>query len=274
MNNLKKYVPKRTYKERGQLQSRKKLGFLEKKKDYKVRANDFQKKQKKYKTLVEQTRTKNPDEFYFQMDNSKIIDGENYTINKEDDRKQVIQKRINNHQKILNLVNHKRSVVDKLSKKLEVEMQGISNTLKLEDNEEEDIDDEEDNEDINNNSKKPFSHKLFFDDMEEIENFEAEKHFNTSSNMIGNTHNRIKNTQLNQFNYNQLNLKEEDIKEEAVQKKRDIKKLIQNREKLSTLSKISNTLEYQKHMIVPGKKRKVEGNNGLHNFKFFNERKK
>ena len=73
LKNIKKYIPKRKYRERSQLESRKKLGLLEKKLDYKIRAEDYHKKEKRFKKIKEDIRTKNPDEFYFKMANSKII---------------------------------------------------------------------------------------------------------------------------------------------------------------------------------------------------------
>lgn len=41
---IKNTLPKRMYKERGQLQRREHLGLLEKRKDYKRRSNDFKNK--------------------------------------------------------------------------------------------------------------------------------------------------------------------------------------------------------------------------------------
>lgn len=73
LKNLKKYIPKRKYRERSQLSSRKKLGFLEKKQDYKVRSEDYHQKEEKYKKLKEQARQKNPEEFYFKMNKSKTF---------------------------------------------------------------------------------------------------------------------------------------------------------------------------------------------------------
>ena len=62
---------RRTHKERGQLSGRERLGLLEKKKDYLLRARDYHFKQKRLKALKEKALARNPDEFYFKMINSK-----------------------------------------------------------------------------------------------------------------------------------------------------------------------------------------------------------
>ncbi|KAL1511049.1 hypothetical protein AB1Y20_005873 [Prymnesium parvum] len=75
MSSLKNLVKTRTYRERAQPAARKNLGLLEKKKDYKLRANDFHRKQEALKVLQEKAAFKNPDEFYYKMVHTKMQDG-------------------------------------------------------------------------------------------------------------------------------------------------------------------------------------------------------
>jgi U3 small nucleolar RNA-associated protein 11 len=72
MSSLRNAVKRRTHKERSQPAERKRLGLLEKHKDYTQRAQDFNKKEKTIQVFREKAAFKNPDEFYFKMINNKL----------------------------------------------------------------------------------------------------------------------------------------------------------------------------------------------------------
>eukprot|EP00899_Mesostigma_viride_P025834 jgi/Mesvir1/6435/Mv19520-RA.1 len=77
MSSFKKAIPRREHKERSQPSARKHLGLLEKKKDYILRAKSYHKKEATIKALQAKAAQRNPDEFYFRMQNMQTKDGVN-----------------------------------------------------------------------------------------------------------------------------------------------------------------------------------------------------
>lgn len=66
-SNLNKHLSRREHKERGQLSSRRKLGQLEKHKDYVIRARKRHAKVKRLNELKRAAAQRNPDEFQIGM---------------------------------------------------------------------------------------------------------------------------------------------------------------------------------------------------------------
>jgi U3 small nucleolar RNA-associated protein 11 len=71
MSSFKNAFKGRAHKERSQVSTRKKLGILEKNKDYKLRAVNFHRKQEKLNVLREKAEFRNPNEFHMMMIHGK-----------------------------------------------------------------------------------------------------------------------------------------------------------------------------------------------------------
>lgn len=71
MSSLRNSLHRKNHKERSQLSHRSRLGFLEKHKDYVLRARDYHSKQDRITRLRQKAADRNKDEFYFGMTRQK-----------------------------------------------------------------------------------------------------------------------------------------------------------------------------------------------------------
>ena len=227
LKNIKKYIPRRKYRERSQNERRKKLGFLEKKQDYKIRAEDYHNKEKKYKNLKEAARTRNPDEFYHKMIKAKIIDGEHVQF---PDDKTLEQKIVTNTQ-FINLVNFKKS-------QLENEAEKMKNRLQL-------------NKDIFDQGDKSI-HTIYYDDEDEyFEELKKEKEEEKKNILLNKKRN--------------LNKEEDDNNKELSAENKQLINIYKQRKKhIKQLEQISQGLQEQKELLKPGKKKKI--GNGVYKY--------
>ena len=231
LKNIKKYIPRRKYRERGQIERRKRLGFLEKKQDYKIRAEDYHEKEKKYKNLKEAARTRNPDEFYHKMIKAKIIDGEHVQF---PDDKNLEQKLVTNTQ-FINLVNFKKSQLEKEAEKMKVRLQLNKNIFEGGDKS---------------------IHTLYYEDEDEfLEEQKKEKEF---LNKKRNLDNKEENDEI------------EEDKKLTPENKQLINTYKQRKKHIKQLEQISQGLQEQKELLKGGKKKKI--GDGV--YKYFMERKK
>ncbi|KAJ2452216.1 hypothetical protein EV183_003074 [Coemansia sp. RSA 2336] len=166
VSSLKKFAPRREHKERGQLSKRKHLGHLEKHKDYVLRAKDFKEKQRVLKRLRERAETRNPDEFYFNMERSQIKDG----VHVEDRRTALsaeVQRLMDTQD--VTYVKMQRDINRKKIEKLQHELH-LADTPQ--------------------GSHNGPRHTVFVETEEDVQNFDAAKHFNTLPEFVRRKHNR------------------------------------------------------------------------------------
>ncbi|EMG48641.1 UTP11 U3 small nucleolar RNA-associated protein 11 [Candida maltosa Xu316] len=240
-------VQKKQHRERSQKESRAKYGLLEKKKDYKLRAADYHKKQAALKALKEKAKLHNPDEYYHAM-----------TSKKTDDRGILVSDRGNevlsvDQAKLLKTqdVNYIRTMRLNELKKIEKEKQG-----------------------------KLFSgsgkHTVFVDSIEEQESFKPEEFFNTDEALLDNRQNRLR---LEQLHDNSGLLKSNDLdldgKNSLDMKKLKQYKLLQRRlKKEQELKEVESIMYTNLEKMKKGNKKKITDSNGKVHFKWKNQRKR
>jgi len=157
----------KTHRERHQPSARKSLGLLEKKKDYKLRAKDYNAKKDTLKRLAKRTLNKNPDEFYHHMINSQMKDGVHYEKSKEETLTPEQVKLMQTQD--LRYVTYKRNIERKKIEKLRAGLQLLDAT-----------------------DKAPNKHTFFVDSDSQVKNFDLAKELDTHPALLGRSYNRLK----------------------------------------------------------------------------------
>nr|XP_020656245.1 probable U3 small nucleolar RNA-associated protein 11 [Pogona vitticeps] len=155
----------RAHRERAQPGSRKRLGLLEKKKDYKLRANDYHKKQKALQALRRKAQEKNPDEFYFRMTRVQLQDGV-HVIKQPEEETTLEQQKLMRTQD-LKYIEMKRVAEAKKIERLKSEL----HLLEAE-------------------GKQANKHTFFFDTKEEVRTFDLATQLNTAPELVSRVYNR------------------------------------------------------------------------------------
>ncbi|KAH7156669.1 small-subunit processome [Dactylonectria macrodidyma] len=184
MSSMRNAVQRRPHRERAQPLERRRLGLLEKHKDYSLRAKDFNEKKAKLKALREKAAERNEDEFYFGMlsrkgPGSRIMDGRRWTGTVEGDRgnkaMDVDTVRLLKTQDI-GYARTMKQVVSKEIAKLEEQIVLTRGFDKLDEEEQQEDDDDDDEFDFSMPSKPKAPRKIvFFDDEEEREELRQEQ---------------------------------------------------------------------------------------------------
>ncbi|XP_048860794.1 probable U3 small nucleolar RNA-associated protein 11 [Brienomyrus brachyistius] len=156
----------RNHKERSQPGFRKHFGILEKKKDYRLRADDYHKKQNTLLALRKKAQRKNPDEFYFNMINSRLQDGVHTKKPKNDDTMTEEQKMMMRTQDI-GYVRMKRVAEAKKIERLRSELHLLDAEGKMKN-----------------------KHTFFVDTKKEVDNFDLATHLDTAPELVSRVFNR------------------------------------------------------------------------------------
>ncbi|XP_038157191.1 probable U3 small nucleolar RNA-associated protein 11 [Cyprinodon tularosa] len=240
----------RNHHERSQLVSRKTLGLLEKKKDYKLRADDYHKKQNTLAALRKKAMEKNPDEFYFNMISSKLEDGV-HVMKKTEEEVTEEQKKVMRTQDI-KYVEMKRVAE---AKKIE-RLKGELHLLDAE-------------------SKQKNKHTFFVDSKKEVQTFDLAGHLNTAPELVDRVYNRP-TLQTLETKTIKGTMEPKIIQKLARQRKHQYKILSQRIDRERKMFVISQKIQTRKDLQDKNKKVKVrkETQNSAAIYKFESKRKR
>lgn len=193
MSSLRNAVKRVTHKERSQPTKRAHLGILEKKKDYKIRSQDYHKKQDVLSNLRTKASMKNPDEFYFGMNNAQI-DGEakRHLKTREADRRE--REKVIGPEAVKLMKSQDLSYVRMQTLKDMRRVEKMQSSLQM-------LGDNPVGKDRNNTvDKNRGKHTLFMESKEKASNFDVAEHFDTVPELAGRAFNRPRKETLVQMN--------------------------------------------------------------------------
>ncbi|XP_033740751.1 LOW QUALITY PROTEIN: probable U3 small nucleolar RNA-associated protein 11 [Pecten maximus] len=230
LRNLEK-ARARKHRERSQPAARAKLGYLEKKKDYKERASDYHRQQNTLKALKKKALNRNPDEFYFNMVRTQKVDGVHQRKEETEPEVTEVQTKFMFSQD-LRYVNMKRTAELKKIEKLK-------SSLHLLDSED----------------KPKNKHTIFVDTEKDVKKFDAAKHFDTHPSLLGRAYNRP-TTQMLQTGQIPAPADQTELEELAKEQEKKYKELTKRIEREKELRIIAQKLEMKKHLMAKKEKKK------------------
>ena len=253
MSSLKNALKsQKTHRERHQPELRSKLGLLEKKKDYKLRADDFNKKKKALQHLRKKALNKNPDEFYYHMINSKQVDGVHKEKNKETPLSEEQIKLMQTQDKKY-IMNKRTSEINKIEK--------LRASLQL----------------ISSEDKPKNTHTFFVESEKEKKKFNIASRLNTHPSLLDRTHNRptLKDLEMGKFDFD--NLDPEALEEISKKSEKAYKELHQRLEREKQLAVVQRKMEMKaalREKIKPIRQVAPEGKDAAPVFLWPQERKR
>lgn len=238
MSSLRNVVKRREHKERGQLRDRRKLGLLEKHKDYVKRARNYNSKQKQLKTLQLKAALRNPDEFYHRMRESKTENGVHVSTHNHLKPVSSETLRVLKTQDLAYL-HLKRAVDLRKAEKLNCGLHFVD-------------------------APKDNQHIVFVDEQDQVENFDVAEHFDTAPELVDRVFNRIRKRDLETAELPDLTANSKQKYKMQVEKNAMYRELKERLTRAKKIGQMSAKLDLERKVQTRGKKKKVKAaENGM-----------
>eukprot|EP00210_Caulerpa_lentillifera_P001508 g1446.t1 len=220
MSSLRKYLKRKSYKERSQPASRRDFGLLEKHKDYIERAKVYHEHQAKLENLQREAEERNPNEFYFSMEHERTRGGIPINVEKELSLDEEVQLK----SKDLNFVNMRIQQETKEIARLRSNLHALDNPP-------------------SNNT-----HVVFVDTEKQAANFHETQFFGTSKQHLKRGYNRSRKTQTKPQTTTTLASSEEEAKSHQ-ERILQYSELTRRTDVLESLKSLANELWIKKQVI-------------------------
>ncbi|XP_034553678.1 probable U3 small nucleolar RNA-associated protein 11 [Notolabrus celidotus] len=236
MSSFRKALKSRqkNHHERSQPGFRKNLGLLEKKKDYKLRADDYHKKQNTLAALRKKALDKNPDEFYHKMISSQLEDGV-HVAKKEKEEEEVTEEQ----KKMMRTQDIKYVEMKRVAEAKKIER--LKGELHL----------------LDADSKQKNKHTFFVDTKKEVVSFDLANHLNTAPELLDRVYNRPTLETL-ETKVIKAAAEPETVKKLARQRKHQYKILSQRIDREKKMYVISQKIQTRKDLQDKTKKVRVK----------------
>lgn len=225
MSSLKRSskVGQRIHRERAQPESRAQFGFLEKKKDYVLRAKDYNFKKRKLQRLRQKALSRNPDEFHFHMIRSHVgEDGVHHENKPRPDEDTVVQRKLKDLED-LKYVKHRLNIENRKIEKLQATLHFVDASV------------------VKN------THTIFVDSEEQAKKFDLVEYFDTPKELLDRRYNRPRTSTLAK-NF-VVNVKtKEDVKEADRERRKMYNELLKRIQRAKELKVVVEKLEVKKNV--------------------------
>lgn len=238
MSAFRNVEPRREHRERAQPAERKKLGFLEKHKDYKLRAANFHRREDRIKALKLRAKLRNPDEFYFGMVSSKTKNGAHVNVDAAESLSTDMVKLLKTQD--MAYINVKATAEHNRIEKLRSQLHGLG---------------EVDNKELGR------SHLVFVDSKEDVKEFDAAEHFDTDPTLVNRAFNRPrKETLATVAPIGEVD--RETLKANNKERRAAYREVIDRAQRAKKLRVAAEHLQVQRNVMGKGKKVKVQDASG------------
>lgn len=238
MSSLRNVVKRREHKERGQLHERRKLGLLEKHKDYVKRARDYNQKQKRLTTLRIKAALRNPDEFDRRMSSSATEGGVHVSTHNHLKQAETEALKTLKTQDLAYL-HMKRAVDLRKAEKLNRGLHFV---------------------DAPKNNK----HTVFVDEEQQVDAFDVARHFDTAPELAHRAFNRIRKRDLETAQLPDLAANPKQKHKMQVEKDAMYRELRDRLARAKKIGQMSAKLDLERKVQAKGRKVKVKSaENGM-----------